>query len=94
MSFELIPQGKVIKDFADEVTKYWEDSKVFEKIENQRKGGNSFIFLEGPPTANGRPHVGHALTRTIKDTALRYKNNAWIQYPEKGCRMGLPRSSC
>ncbi|MCL5791020.1 MAG: isoleucine--tRNA ligase [Candidatus Thermoplasmatota archaeon] len=73
MSFELIPQGKVIKDFADEVTKYWEYSKVFEKIENQRKGGNSFIFLEGPPTANGRPHVGHALTRTIKDTALRYK---------------------
>ncbi len=73
MSFELIPQGKKIKDFADEIAKYWDENDVFRKVSDLRKDGKEFIFLEGPPTANGRPHVGHALTRTIKDTALRYK---------------------
>ncbi|MGP6240004.1 isoleucine--tRNA ligase [Cuniculiplasma sp. SKW4] len=73
MAFELIPQGKKVKDFAEEISKYWDDLGVFQKIEKMRENGSPFIFLEGPPTANGRPHVGHALTRTIKDTALRYK---------------------
>ena len=73
MAFELIPQGKKIKDFAEEIGKYWDEVDVFQKIEKMRENGEPFIFLEGPPTANGRPHVGHALTRTMKDTALRYR---------------------
>ena len=51
----------------------WEEKKTFEKLREKNKGNERFIFLEGPPTANGMPHMGHALTRAIKDIVLRYK---------------------
>jgi isoleucyl-tRNA synthetase len=56
-----------------EVTKFWEDNDVFRKSLELKAGAPRFIFYEGPPTANGLPHIGHALSRTIKDAVCRYK---------------------
>ena len=56
-----------------EILKYWEENKIFEKSLEKRKRCKKFVFLEGPPTANGLPHPGHVLTRAVKDVILRYK---------------------
>ncbi len=56
-----------------EVLKYWQDAGIIDEVRNQNKDGPVFRFLEGPPTANGRPHVGHAMTITMKDIFLRYR---------------------
>lgn len=56
-----------------ETLKFWRESEIFKKSVEARKGGASFTFYEGPPTANGLPHVGHILTRAVKDIIPRYK---------------------
>jgi len=56
-----------------EVLKYWKENKIFEKSIEMREGGETFTFYDGPPTANGKPHIGHILTRVIKDIIPRYK---------------------
>ncbi|MBQ8719723.1 MAG: isoleucine--tRNA ligase [Clostridia bacterium] len=55
------------------VRKFWEDNSIFEKSMLSRPKSNSFTFYEGPPTANGKPHIGHVLTRVIKDMIPRYR---------------------
>ncbi len=63
-------------DFASreaEVAKFWKDEKVIKKMIEKNKNGDMYTFYEGPPTANGKPHIGHVLTRTIKDVFLRYQ---------------------
>jgi len=60
-------------DREKEVLKYWKDNKIFEKSIKMREGGETFTFYDGPPTANGKPHIGHILTRVIKDIIPRYK---------------------
>ncbi|WP_433750199.1 isoleucine--tRNA ligase [Falsibacillus pallidus] len=52
---------------------YWDKERIFQKSIEQRKDADSFVFYEGPPTANGLPHVGHALGRTLKDIVARYQ---------------------
>jgi len=52
---------------------FWEKNDIFKKSINQRKNNNSYVFLEGPPTANGLPHPGHVLTRVVKDIICRYQ---------------------
>ena len=47
--------------------KFWKDHQIFEKSMEQRKQGETYTFYDGPPTANGKPHIGHVLTRVIKD---------------------------
>ena len=67
---------KKISDFPkseEEILNYWEEHKIFEKLKEKNRGRKRYIFLEGPPTANGMPHIGHALTRAMKDLFLRYK---------------------
>ena len=67
---------KNIADFPkveEEILRRWEEGKIFEKLREKNRGNERFIFLEGPPTANGMPHIGHALTRSVKDIILRYK---------------------
>jgi len=62
-------------DFAkreEEVVKFWRENDVLNKIMKQNENGKLYSFYEGPPTANGKPHIGHVLTRTIKDVFLRY----------------------
>ena len=56
-----------------EVLAFWKEHKVFEKSTVHRKGAKTYTFFDGPPTANGKPHIGHILTRCIKDIIPRYK---------------------
>ena len=56
-----------------EVTKFWNENKIFEKTMSAREGCDCFTFYDGPPTANGKPHIGHVLTRVIKDLIPRYQ---------------------
>ena len=63
-------------DFASreaDIAKFWKDNKVIKKMIEKNKDGEPYTFYEGPPTANGKPHIGHVLTRTIKDVFLRYQ---------------------
>ncbi|HUV03047.1 MAG TPA: isoleucine--tRNA ligase, partial [Desulfobacteria bacterium] len=56
-----------------EILQLWDSEKTFERSVDQREGCDKFVFVEGPPTANGLPHPGHILTRVVKDLVLRYK---------------------
>ena len=56
-----------------ETAKFWEENRVFEKSIEKTEGGEEFTFYDGPPTANGKPHIGHVLTRVMKDIIPRYK---------------------
>lgn len=55
------------------ILKFWDEKNIFQKSIDQRKSSKPYVFLEGPPTANGMPHPGHVLTRVVKDLILRYK---------------------
>ncbi|MGL4345379.1 MAG: isoleucine--tRNA ligase [Cellulosilyticaceae bacterium] len=55
------------------VLEFWKEHNVFEESINAREGNETFTFYDGPPTANGKPHIGHILTRVIKDLIPRYK---------------------
>ena len=55
------------------IVEYWNENKVFEESMRSREGGEEFSFYDGPPTANGKPHIGHILTRVMKDIVPRYK---------------------
>ena len=50
-----------------EVEDFWRERRIFEKSIDERKEGETYTFYDGPPTANGKPHIGHVLTRVIKD---------------------------
>ncbi len=56
-----------------EVIKFWNENHIFEKSIDQREGSDVFTFYDGPPTANGKPHIGHIETRAIKDLIPRYQ---------------------
>ena len=56
-----------------ETEKFWKENDIFKKSTKAREGCPSFTFFDGPPTANGKPHIGHVLTRSIKDLIPRYK---------------------
>ena len=56
-----------------EILKFWNENKIFEKSVDFRKEGETYTFYDGPPTANGKPHIGHVLTRVIKDMIPRYR---------------------
>ncbi len=56
-----------------DVLEFWKENKIFEKSCEHRKGAPAYTFFDGPPTANGKPHIGHILTRCIKDIIPRYK---------------------
>ena len=55
-----------------EVEKFWAENQIFEKSVEQREGCETYMFYDGPPTANGKPHIGHVETRVIKDMIPRY----------------------
>ena len=63
------------------IQKFWKDEKIFEKTEEKK--GPSFVFYDGPPTANGKPHIGHVLTRVIKDMIPRYQTMKGNFVPRK-----------
>ena len=63
------------------VEEFWKENKIFEKT--CEKQGPSYVFYDGPPTANGKPHIGHVLTRVIKDLIPRYRTMKGYQVPRK-----------
>jgi isoleucyl-tRNA synthetase len=71
--FETVKALPVFAEEEEKILEFWEKKKIFDKVRNLRKDGPLFRWLEGPPTANGLPHIGHALTRAIKDVYLRHK---------------------
>ena len=60
-------------DREKEIIEFWKQNDIFEKSMQNREGGEIYTFFDGPPTANGRPHIGHVLTRVIKDLIPRYR---------------------
>ena len=67
----------------DKTLKFWQDNKIFEKSIELRQHSPEFTFYDGPPTANGKPHIGHVLTRVIKDMIPRYKTMKGYKVPRK-----------
>ena len=65
------------------IEKFWKDHDVFEKSMDSRKEGETYTFYDGPPTANGKPHIGHVLTRVIKDMIPRYRTMKGCYVPRK-----------
>ena len=66
-----------------QIEKFWNDNKIFEKSVDSRAKGESYVFYDGPPTANGKPHIGHVLTRAIKDMIPRYHTMKGEMVPRK-----------
>ena len=66
-----------------EVEKFWADHDIFQKSMKEREGNPMYTFYDGPPTANGKPHIGHVLTRVIKDMIPRYRTMKGYQVPRK-----------
>ncbi len=63
--------------------KFWKDNRIFEKSMEQREDCETYTFYDGPPTANGKPHIGHVLTRVIKDMIPRYQTMKGKMVPRK-----------
>ena len=73
-------------NFADrekKVEEFWRENHIFEKSMECRKEGETYTFYDGPPTANGKPHIGHVLTRVIKDMIPRYRTMKGYMVPRK-----------
>ncbi len=65
------------------IEKFWKENQIFEKSIDSRKEGPTYTFYDGPPTANGKPHIGHVLTRVIKDMIPRYRTMKGYMVPRK-----------
>ena len=70
-------------DREKKVEQFWKENKIFEKSMDSRKEGETYTFYDGPPTANGKPHIGHVLTRVIKDMIPRYRTMKGNMVPRK-----------
>ena len=83
MVYEKVSPELNFIDREKEVEKFWKDNDVFKKSIENRKGGEVYTFYDGPPTANGKPHIGHVLTRVIKDMIPRYRTMKGYMVPRK-----------
>jgi isoleucyl-tRNA synthetase len=86
------PQKYNPKEVEEKIQKFWIQHNIFKKSIEQRKDCKPYIFLEGPPTANGLPHPGHVLTRVMKDFVLRYQvmNGHYVERKAGWDTHGLP----
>jgi isoleucyl-tRNA synthetase len=71
--FQPVPSNVSFPDLEAEILQFWQAKRIYERSLQQRQDGPRFVFFEGPPTANGMPHPGHCLTRSIKDVFPRYR---------------------
>ena len=84
MSKKFAERSKLnLSQTGKEILKLWDEEDVFHKSFTEREGCPSFIFFEGPPSANGHPGIHHVMGRTIKDTFLRYKTMQGFQVKRK-----------
>ncbi len=79
--YKKVPANLNFVEREKAIEKFWADNKIFEKT--CEKQGPSYVFYDGPPTANGKPHIGHVLTRVIKDMIPRYRTMKGYQVPRK-----------
>ena len=83
MLYDKVPTSLNFVDREKQTEKFWEENKIFEKSMENRKEGETYTFYDGPPTANGKPHIGHVLTRVIKDMIPRYQTMKGKMVPRK-----------
>ncbi len=81
--YEKVSTDMNFVDREKEVEKFWKENQIFEKSLDTHKDGTTYTFYDGPPTANGKPHIGHVLTRAIKDMIPRYQTMKGHQVPRK-----------
>ena len=70
-------------DREKEILEFWKENKIFEKSMDSSEQKETYMFYDGPPTANGKPHIGHVLTRVIKDMIPRYRTMKGYIVPRK-----------
>lgn len=81
--FERVPSQVVAPEAEERILAFWEEKKIFEKSVRRRSPLKSFVFYEGPPTANGMPGVHHVITRVVKDLICRFKTMKGYQVVRK-----------
>ena len=81
--YEKVSPELNFKQREREVLDFWQKNDIFQKSMTQRAGGPTYTFYDGPPTANGKPHIGHVLTRAIKDMIPRYRAMKGYMVPRK-----------
>ena len=83
MVYEKVSTNMNFVEREKKVEKFWQENDIFKKSIESRKNAPEYTFYDGPPTANGKPHIGHVLTRVIKDMIPRYKTMKGYQVPRK-----------
>jgi isoleucyl-tRNA synthetase len=83
MLYKAVDKNLNFVDREKAVEQFWKDEDIFKKSMEQRKEGETYTFYDGPPTANGKPHIGHVLTRVIKDMIPRYRTMKGYMVPRK-----------
>ena len=81
--YNKVSTGMNFVEREKEVEKFWKDKDIFRKSIKLREGAPTYMFYDGPPTANGKPHIGHVLTRVIKDMIPRYRTMKGYRVPRK-----------
>ncbi|MBW9152409.1 isoleucine--tRNA ligase [Clostridium estertheticum] len=81
--YKKIDPSKNFMDIESDVLKFWKEKDIIQKNFDLNKEGETFTFYDGPPTANGKPHIGHVLTRVMKDLIPRYKVMKGYNVPRK-----------
>ena len=81
--YQKVPTDLNFVEREKEVEKFWRENDIFKKSMDNRKKGETYTFYDGPPTANGKPHIGHVLTRVIKDMIPRYRTMKGYMVPRK-----------
>ena len=81
--FESVSTNLGFVDREKKTLEFWKENHIFEKSMEQREGSRVYTFYYGPPTANGKPHIGHVLTRVIKDMIPRYRTMKGYYVPRK-----------
>lgn len=81
--YQKVPTDLNFVEREKDVEQFWSENKIFEKSIESRAKGEPYVFYDGPPTANGKPHIGHVLTRVIKDMIPRYRTMKGYMVPRK-----------
>ena len=81
--YQKVPTNMNFVEREQKVLQFWTEGNIFQKSMDSRKEGESYTFYDGPPTANGKPHIGHVLTRVIKDMIPRYQTMKGYMVPRK-----------
>ncbi len=82
-AFPQMPSGYPFPELEREILDFWEAERIFEKTLEATRAGERFVFYEGPPTANNKPHIGHVVTRVVKDLLPRYKTMQGLHVARK-----------